>query len=386
MKYGGDNMNNTYKALVVTGVLFASSVNAEIAFNGFASIVGGVTTSSDETLYGYDDAFDFSQGSLLALQASSDLSEGLGVTVQILAKGEDDWAPSFEWAYVSYDATDNLRLLAGRQRAPFYMYSDFLDVSYAYTWIAPPKGVYDLLIDTFDGIGAIYGGNIGEFDTTLQVLYGRNSDEKSVFGEDVNIDFKSMIGGSYTINRDWLTLRAGYFQADINIPHSDINTLAAGWQQVGFTGIANEVYIAEDDAIFIEAGFQIDYENFIMVGEYTSLTLDNTPLADQESYYIMGGWRVDNLLFHLTYGADEDTKSDITANVSWGLHSDIDYLKAATQGLVNNQLVEQSYITLGLRWDFHDSAALKFEYTDYTDDLNGMNDSGLFRTALVTVF
>ncbi|MGL1957118.1 MAG: porin [Colwellia sp.] len=379
-------MNNTYKALVVTGVLFASSVNAEIAFNGFASIVGGVTTSSDETLYGYDDAFDFSQGSLLALQASSDLSEGLGVTVQILAKGEDDWAPSFEWAYVSYDATDNLRLLAGRQRAPFYMYSDFLDVSYAYTWIAPPKGVYDLLIDTFDGIGAIYGGNIGEFDTTLQVLYGRNSDEKSVFGEDVNIDFKSMIGGSYTINRDWLTLRAGYFQADINIPHSDINTLAAGWQQVGFTGIANEVYIAEDDAIFIEAGFQIDYENFIMVGEYTSLTLDNTPLADQESYYIMGGWRVDNLLFHLTYGADEDTKSDITANVSWGLHSDIDYLKAATQGLVNNQLVEQSYITLGLRWDFHDSAALKFEYTDYTDDLNGMNDSGLFRTALVTVF
>ncbi len=41
---------------------------------------------------------------------------------------------------------------------------------------------------------------------------------------------------------------------------------------------------------------------------------------------------------------------------------------------------------LGARYDFHDSAALKFEYTDFSDDNNSNNDAGLFRVALVTLF
>jgi len=386
-------MNKTIKMLCIIGGGISSTVQADIYFNGFASIVGGVTTSSNEQLYGYDDSFDFAQGSLFALQATSDLDNGLGVTAQIVSRGSEDWDTSFEWAYISYDATDNLRLLAGRQRAPFYMYSDFLDVSYAYTWISPPTGVYDLIFDTFDGLGAIYSTNFGEFDGTFQFLYGRNNDELNAFGEQVDADFKDLLGGSLTVTRDWLTLRAGYFQAEMNVPHSGINALAGGWQQLGFTDIANDVYVVEDSGVFVEAGFQIDYNNLIIVGEYTQLSLDNTPLADQESYYIMGGWRFDDVLIHMTYGGDNDTKNDITASVNYfpnpgsdPFQNGVNALKSGTQGLVNQQIGKQNYIILGVRWDFHDSTALKFEYTNYTDDLNSINDAGLFRTALVTVF
>ena len=42
---------------------------------------------------GYDDNIDFKEGSLFAIQASSDLGDKLGVTVQITAKGTDDWDP-----------------------------------------------------------------------------------------------------------------------------------------------------------------------------------------------------------------------------------------------------------------------------------------------------
>ena len=187
-------MKNIHKALVLSSVIMAWNTQAEITFNGFASIVGGVTTSSDETLYGYDDSFDFAQGSLFALQATSDLDNVLGVTAQIVSRGSEDWDPTFEWAYISYEATDELRLLAGRQRAPFYMFSDFLDVSYAYSWITPPTGVYDLIFDTFDGLGAIYNTNFGDFDSTFQFLYGRNNDELNAFGEQVDADFKGLLG------------------------------------------------------------------------------------------------------------------------------------------------------------------------------------------------
>ena len=385
--------NNVIKVALIAGILSTGSVQAEIYFNGFASIVGGVTTSSDEKLYGYDDSFDFAQGSLFALQATSDLDYGLGVTAQIVSRGSDDWDPDFEWAYISYDATDELRFLAGRQRAPFYMYSDFLDVSYAYSWITPPTGVYDLIFDTFDGLGAIYNTSFGNFDSSFQIMYGRNNDELNAFGEQVNADFKGLLGGSLTLTRDWLTLRGGYFQAEMNVPHSGINQLGAGWQQLGFTDIANTVYVSEDDGVFVEAGFQIDYNNLIIVGEYTQLTLDNTPLTDQKSYYLMAGWRFDDVLVHMTYGADDNSKNDITASVNYfnnpgddPFKNGVNALKAGTQGLVNQQIEEQNYIMLGARWDFHDSAALKFEYTNFTDDLNSNNDASLFRTALVTVF
>jgi methyl-accepting chemotaxis protein len=36
-----------------------------------------------------------------------------------------------------------------RRRAPFYMYSDFLDVSYAYHWIKAPSGVYKSTLRCF---------------------------------------------------------------------------------------------------------------------------------------------------------------------------------------------------------------------------------------------
>jgi hypothetical protein len=221
-------MKTTIMSIALTGALLTASVQADIAFNGFANIVGGVTTSSEDRLFGYDDNFDFKNDSLFALQATSDLGDGLGVTAQIIARGNDDWDPDFAWAYVSYDANDNWRFLAGRQRAPFYMYSDYLDVSFAYPWITPPNGVYDLPIDSFDGLGAIYTTALGEFDTTVHFIYGSNTDSASFFGETIDPTFDGLFGASFTFNREWLTLRAAYFVAESTLPLTDITQLSEG--------------------------------------------------------------------------------------------------------------------------------------------------------------
>lgn len=377
-------MRNIHKALVLTSAIIAGNVQAEVTFNGFASIVGGVTTSSDEQLYGYDDSFDFSEGSLLALQVSSDLSDGLTVTAQILARGADDWDPDFEWAYIAYDASDNLRILAGRQRVPFYMFSDFLDVSYAYPWITPPQGVYSVAFDTFDGLGAVYSGSVGSFDTSVHVIYGGNNEEIFVAGEDVKPDFNDLAGISITLTRDWLTLRAGYIQTEMNIPVQASQPLIQGWQEAGFPSVAANIEVLKDTGSFLELGFQIDYENILVIGEYTELNLDGTTLPNQDSFYVLAGYRFDSVLAHVTYGVDDDSRGRITGGVP--VVPPLLPLLIPTNALTDSQSNEANYITLGLRWDFHDSAALKFEYTSYSDDLNSNNDAGLFRTALVTVF
>jgi len=377
-------MKNIHKALVLTSAIITGNVQAEVTFNGFASIVGGVTTSSSEQLYGYNDSFDFSEGSLVALQASSDLGEGLSVTAQILARGADDWDTGFEWAYIAYDASDNLRILAGRQRVPFYMFSDFLDVSYAYPWITPPQGVYSVAFDTFDGLGAIYSSSVGSFDTSLHVIYGGNTSEFDIGDETVKPDFNDLAGVAITLTRDWLTLRAGYVQTEMNIDVQASKPLIQGWQGAGFPDVAADIEVSKDTGSFLELGFQIDYENILVIGEYTELNLDGTTLPNQDSFYVLAGYRFDNILAHVTYGVDDDSRGRITAGVP--VVAPLLPLLIPTNGLTDSQSNEASYITLGLRWDFHDSAALKFEYTSYSDDLNSVNDAGLFRTALVTVF
>lgn len=382
-------MKNKGKALLLSSLLVSGAVQAEITLNGFASIVAGATTSSDETLYGYDDELTFDQGSLFALQASSDLGEGLSVTAQILARGEDDWDPDFEWAYVAYEANDNLRILAGRQRIPFYMYSDFLDVSYAYPWISPPAGVYSTAINTFDGIGAIYSTNFDDIDVVIHGIYGNKDGDIDAPTEPNGIadsEFSSLTGASFTVTRDWLTLRTAYFQADSTINLTALQPVIDAWNGAGFDDVSDNASVFEDKTTFVEFGFQASFDTIQIIGEYTELSFDDVTLGDEDSYYIMVSKQFDTILASITYSVDEDSASSITGGIPRGVSPQLDGLIALTDSITDAQEVDVTSITLGLRWDFHDSAALKFEYIDYSDDLDGNNDAGLFRTALVTVF
>lgn len=148
--------------------------------------------------------------------------------------------------------------------------------------------------------------------------------------------------------------------------------------------VGANIEVSKDTGSFIELGFQINYEKLLVIGEYTELNLDGTTLPNQDSFYVLAGYRFDNILAHVTYGLDDDSRNRITDGVP--IVPPLLPLLVPTNGLTDSQSNEASYITVGLRWDFHDSAALKFEYTSYCDDLNSSNDAGLFRTALVTAF
>lgn len=378
-------MKNKLLTTALIGLFSANVFSAEIQFSGFASVVGGMTTSSDETLYGYDDSFDFKEGSLFALQASSDLGDGLGVTLQVLSTGEDDWDTEFNWAYLSYDVSDEFRVLAGRQRAPFYMYSDYLDVSYAYPWISPPKGVYDLIFDTFDGVGGIYTTNFDDVDVTFHGVAGRNTDNIDAFGESVDIEVNDLVGLATTLNYEWLTLRASYFTGEVTNPLESTAPLVEGWEAAGLSDISDNVDIYEDTAQFLEFGFQVNLDNLIIVGEYTNLDVDDSPLAEEDSYYVMTGYQFDNVLIHITYGVDDNSTDKFTSEIPYN-GGPTDPLKLGTEAVLNSQDAEEDYIILGARYDFHESAALKFEYTDFSNDDDSNLDAGLFRMALVTVF
>ncbi|MGI5310395.1 hypothetical protein [Rheinheimera sp. WS51] len=95
-------MKKSILALSLAAVLVPSAVLANTTINGFASVKAGITTGSDEQLYGYDDTIDFKNESLIALQVKSDLGDKLSVTAQLLGRGSEDFEVGFEWAFISY--------------------------------------------------------------------------------------------------------------------------------------------------------------------------------------------------------------------------------------------------------------------------------------------
>ncbi|REL29826.1 porin [Thalassotalea euphylliae] len=378
-------MKKALLSSVLCTLLSANAAQAEVSFNGFANIVAGQASSGD-TLWGYDDDVDFKQGSLFALQASSDLGEGLSATAQIIARGEDDWEADFEWAYLAYSLNDNTRILAGRQRTPIYMLSDYLDVSYAYPWISPPNGVYDFEITRFDGISAIHSFTLGEFDSSIHAIYGSNSEDLVVSGVEVtDTQIENIYGAALTFNNDWLTLRGGYFTANLSFSLPILDPLRNSWTNAGFEQVVADLTLDDDRGEFLEFGVQIDYNNWLFIAEYVDNTYEGTPLGDEESMFATIGYRFNDVLVHLTYGKDEETPATVTNGVPSGVVPELDQLVGVTNQVLAAQREDSSYYTLGARWDFHDSAAFKVEFTRFDDDLLNQ-DTSLVRTALVTVF
>ena len=366
--------------------LVATQASAEVNINGFATIAGGYTSDETETLYQYNDDLNFDNDSLFGVQLSSDLDENLSFTAQLISRGRDEWATDVEWAYMSYEASENVRFQFGKQRTPYFMYTEFFDVGFAYPWISPPAGVYDLPLGTITGLNTIFTGNTGSVEHTFEILFGQEKADAFLDGENLESEINNLFLFSWTMNYEWLMLRASETTADITLVVPDIAPLVAGWRQTPFAAVADALEFTEDEATFREIGMRIELGDFQLITEFTEFESEDNFTGDQESFFVTAAYRVDDFTFHLTYGEDE-TDNDFSdlAGVPLGVDPTIDFLVAQSNLVLQSRFEDANYTTLGLRWDFNPAAAIKFEYTDFTDEQFGQ-DASLFRFAVTTFF
>ncbi|MEM5513548.1 porin [Pseudoalteromonas sp. AS84] len=354
-------------AVAVCAVLASSYASAEVRINGFASIVGGKSLDSDSTLYGYDDDISFKNESKFALQLSADLHEKLTATAQIIARGEDDFDATFEWAYVTYEYSDELQFSAGKMRVPFYKYSDFLDVGYAYRWVRPPKSVYGIPFSTYEGVSVVYSSQLGDWDSTLQGFYGAFDGDIDVFGTELPAQLNNLGGINWSLSYDWFSARAAYIVADTSISSEDSGLigLVSVLSDSGLTNTANDLITEEDKTSFVGVGFSIDYENFLFDAEYTQFEVEDSILPEQSQYYASVGYRIDSVIVHFTY-EDNDDKHDSSR---FNTIESIPTLNSAVNGALEGLRAQSNVYTIGARYDFHPSAAFKIDFSRFEDDI-----------------
>lgn len=363
-------MNKKWLATWVALACCSGMAAAEVNINGFASIKAGKAGSGD-SLYGYTDEIDFKNESLFAVQVQSDLGEKLSVTSQILARGRNDFDAEFEWAFLTYQLTDEWRLNAGRLRTPFYKYSDFRDVGYAYDWLRTPQSVYSLGFDTIEGVSLYHSGSIKDMQSNLQLVFGAYDGETSVAGTISPAQINNVVGATWELSQDWLSVRVAYLIGDVSINAQGLTPLLTALNDVGLGSVAQAIDFNEDDGSFFGFGLNYDRNDWLMVAEYTHVKVEDSFYPNQDSYYVSLGHRFGSVTPYISYEKDEDdAKPDIYAALPANFP-----LRPTIAALVNWMQFDNTTWNLGLRYDFHPAAAFKVELTSAKDKLSNKKDS-----------
>ncbi|OFE11106.1 hypothetical protein PHACT_14715 [Pseudohongiella acticola] len=380
-----------YLGMAALAAAMSSASFADVNINGFASIKAGATTGSNDSLYGYDDSFDMKNESLFAIQVQSDLGDDLSVTGQLLGRGVDDFDVDFEWAFLTYDFDDQTSISAGRLRTPFFQYSDFLDVGYAYDWMRPPQSVYGLGFENIEGLTLYRTGQIGGFESSLQFVFGNYDSEIQFSGTEIDAKIDSITGASWTLSQGSLSGRVAYlvgettFQTDpVELaPGFSFGNLFAALNQAGLSGLVSGLDIQEEDSSFLGFGLTYDSANWIIVSEFTRVEVENSFVAEQDSYYLSVGRRFGSLTPYLSYEKDDnEAQTDIYAGFQTVLPAQV---FVPVKALVDSQKSETETWNAGFRYDFHPSAAFKAQYTEQDNQLTG-NRRSLLSVGVDLVF
>lgn len=356
-------------SIAVVAALSSASVQANTTVNGFASIKAGITTSSDASLYDYKDELDFKTGSLFALQVKSDLGEKLSVTGQLLGRGSNDFDVEFEWLYLSYQLSDNVTVSAGRIGVPFFKYSDFKDVGYAYLWHTVPQSVYSGVGFTkVEGVSLYYTTTLGSFDVASQLLYGSASDTNPIFGQPASTQQDNVVSFNIELSRDWYAFRAAYVQGDITVAADAFTPLTNALSGTGiaaFQNLAAELDFNKDKGTFYGVGVTLDPGNWNLVFEYNDIGIENSFYAERTNYYLSAGYRFDKLQPFVVYEREDHKSKDRIYQPFIGVLPP--QLLLPVMGVVTGQKFDATTISAGVRYDFHPSAAFKVQYSSQKD-------------------
>lgn len=300
-----------------------------IKISGFGSIAASQSNNDAGYMGNESDSWELDQDTLLGIQLEAKFTERLKFVTQVVTKGRYDYDIEAEMAYFSYE-TDLLTVRAGKFATPFFMYSDYLDVGYAYPMLRPSNELYDnIIISNYEGMDLLIPIEFENSSLLLQPYAGvtrlAERDAKGV-GETTFNDF---IGATVHWYIDDLTLRASYATGQSEYTARDR------------AEIPIEVVVDDQKGEFISVGAHYDNGDLLAMLEAAEIKLDGS-FSDTISVSGLVGYRVGSIMPYV--------------GASW-LKTTDDELRVDSSPL---SYQTNSY-SIGTRWDFYKNVALKLD-------------------------
>lgn len=403
-------------------VLVATSATAEITFSGYGSLVAGKVVGGQVDPDGekefqvdfYDYAYyteDLSMQpeSMIAVQARMDVMNNLVFTTQLVAKGADNFSPDIDWLYATYHFKDDLYLMAGRRNLPMYYFSEYMEVGYAYPWVRPPANLYWWEITQFNGLTLVKDFQLGAWNMSLSGFGGREEQtdikshdfwrnrggyyfppEGTYIAGTADVTWSGILGVNLAASNDWIDLRASYFKtkyetfADVMF-FDDIDTNGDGIADKKLERRTNPNGTPIRSGSSPLTSFDLDFIGLSgsFTTEYVTYLFDYNYVTYDDGY----GSKFPTYLVSATY--NHNVWQPYIGMSKASLELSKDYL-----GFGVGDAEEHQMVTVGLRYNFHSNASLKFQYDSFKDqgdrlpwyDFSYHNDAKLLSVSLDFVF
>ena len=383
---------------------------AEFQFSGFGSFIAGAKdhnvqkditppiVDNDRDLRSYagytTSDLTFDPDSLVGVQASVQANDKASVTVQLVSRGAEEWNTEVDWAYVRYQFTDELAGRVGRIRVPFYLYSDFITVGYAYPWITPPSEVYSIPFSNVNGADVVFQHALGSVDMLLQGYVGS---EKFTFRQPSPLagnegETRNQFGLISEFSWRAFKFRYAYHAADVygDTTGTPLATLVTGLNAFGQTETADNFSYDRKNVDFHDMAVQYDNGSLVLIAENIILSgHDEAPTPVNKGYFAMAGYRFGTVMPMVTWSSRNDEESDLTSDldpVSSIPAPQYAAVYAAAIGAQKSLVVDTEQVTVGVRWDFTDGMAFKAEVIDLEDKNYEEYNTVLTRAGIQVVF
>lgn len=306
----------------------------------------------------------------LSVQATVNPNGAVKGVVQLLSK-QDIYAsqePKVEWAYGSWQATNELNLKLGRVVAPIFMLSDTRNVAYAQTMVRPYSSLYPLNpITSLDGGNFLWEGKAGGFNYNVEGMYGRTEVDLA--------SGKFKVPKLYGLDTKWgqgdWSVRAGWSHFDVNVelvPSAQakvnsaihLNTLIPGSCPNCEPVLTSRAGLTNQTLDIFTLGGQWEHDDYIVTAEFANRKGSSLIAPSLQGFYIMGAKRFGAWTPFIAWGRIRNTEAALGLQNPQNRSTIADLDDARGFGRPNR--TEQA---LGLRWDFMPKAALKAQWEQF---------------------
>jgi hypothetical protein len=388
-------------ALAVACLLvFGSDVHSEttesepvnVLFSGFGTL--GVVNS--RTDFGGTFVRDVSQlpgtsgtrfkaDSRLGAQINWQLSNSFEAVGQVVARDRSPLAraaDNLEWAFLAYRPTADTTLRLGRVSMDLFLLSDYRNVGFGYLSVRPNVDFYaPMSLSSLDGIDISQAWTVGDAAWRIKGAVG-SARYDAFFGRSQFNDVRSLV---LSRDKDGLTLRGTVTWADWGIEKNPLALpLKQGLDTVALLPVPNVASQAAAmsaalsfeniRARYTALGLAYDRNNWVVNAEWMRILMHNAPTVSGTAAYVLAGHRFGTFTPFAGLSRSRSLTTPYSA-VTWGaelaplapiLGASV-VAKAQTLGQIaadqlNGTRVDQSTVTLGLRWDIDPSYALKLQW------------------------
>jgi hypothetical protein len=326
----------------------------------------------------------------LGLQADYAINSWLSVTGQGLVRkdAEDDFGAELSWAFAKAKINDELSVRAGRIGLPVFMISDYRNVGYANTFLRPPVELYSQVpFSSIDGVDVTWQHSFADTTVTAQLAYG--STDGHLSGGNT-IEARQLSALNLVAEHGPLTLRFGradakmsmHTSASLNGLFANLRSAGTGYKFAQLNQLAGDLELNKKKASFTSAGLGLDWNNIVVQAEFAKRKVD-AYVNDTSAWYAMAGYRFGKVLpyyIHSELKIDSFPANTVPAACPAGYPAactpTLAVLRGGVNTLKNNGIGqgEQTTDTIGVRWDFYRSVALKAQI----DRVRPQNGNGLF--------